>query len=56
MGISHADAPSLCDSLESDSFPKAKAVSVESVDEHQFIIDNVPAPPGIKHDTNIICR
>ena len=32
----------LCDLLYSDTFPKARLVTIESVEEHQFIIDNVP--------------
>ena len=50
MSVYHGGAANLCDSrLYTGSFPKAVSVSIESVEEHQLIIDNVPEPPGMIH-------
>ena len=43
----HGDAEGVCDSLGTDIFPDAQLVAIESVEEHQFLIDNVPASPGM---------
>ena len=43
----HGDAEGVCDSLSTDIFPDAELVAIESAEEHQFLIDNVPASPGM---------
>ena len=55
-GLSHADVMAMCTFLTGDPFPQPELVSIESVEEHQFIIDNVPTPPGrpLIHDTHIM--
>ena len=51
--LAHADAMAMCTYLTSDPFPQPELVSIESVEEHQFIIDNVPASPGRPNAYNI---